>query len=58
MLKKLFKSKTIDFNIAAGAIVKILDAFGVTIPLDIVLSGFVLMNFILRCITSKSISEK
>lgn len=58
MLRKLLRSKTIDFNIAAGAIVKILDVFGVVIPLDAVLAGFVLMNFILRLITSKPISEK
>ena len=58
MLRKLFSSKTIDFNIAAGAIVKILSAFGVEVPLDVVLGGFVLMNFILRLVTNKPISEK
>ncbi|MCK5616391.1 hypothetical protein KAR91_81770 [Candidatus Pacearchaeota archaeon] len=58
MIKKLLKSKTIDFNIVAAALVKVLSAFGVAIPIDVILAGFVIMNFILRLLTTTSISKK
>jgi hypothetical protein len=58
MLGKLFKSKTISFNISIGAILGILLSYGIIIPEWIIISIFVFGNFILRLITKKSIEEK
>lgn len=58
MLKKLFKSKTVDFNIFAGAVVTILTACGVVIPVEVVTAVLCIGNFILRLVTKGAISEK
>jgi hypothetical protein len=57
-LGQLFKSKTVDFNILAGAITTILGAAGVSIPANVVMAVFVVMNVILRIVTKKPLTEK
>lgn len=58
-LKQLAKSKVNEFNVViAPAIVAILTAFGVTVPLPVVLAGYAIVNFILRMVTKTPISEK
>jgi hypothetical protein len=58
-LGKLAKSKTNEFNVViAPAIVGLLTAFGVTIPLPVIIGGYAIFNFIFRLVTKKPISEK
>lgn len=58
MLIKLLKSKTLDFNLFAGAVVTILTAFGVVVPVEVVTAVLCIGNFILRLVTKGAISEK
>jgi len=58
MLSKLFKSKTIDFNVIVPAIYGMLSAFGVVIPEDVIIGILAIGNFVLRLITSKPITDK
>lgn len=55
---KIFKSKTIDFNILCGAVFTALTAFGIDIPAEVVAAVVTIGNFILRFFTNKSLSEK
>lgn len=55
---KIFKSKTIDFNVLAAAIVAILAQAGVAVPVEVVTAVFAIGNFVLRLITKKPIAEK
>jgi len=55
---KLFKSKTIDFNILVPAIYAFLIAMGVDIPEDVMIGILAIGNFILRLVTKTPISEK
>ena len=57
-MKKLFKSKTIDFNILVPAIWVFLGSIGVDIPEDVMIGILAIGNFILRFFTKKPISEK
>jgi len=52
------KSKTINVNIAAAAIVKIVESCGVEIPVDLVLAIFPLLNIAMRMVTKKPLDEK
>ena len=55
---KLFKSKTIDFNILVPALWAFLTAVGVDIPEDVMIGILAIGNFILRFFTAKPLSEK
>ena len=57
-LTQLLKSKTLDTNVLAGAVVAILSAFGVAVPVGVITSFFVVINVILRLITKEPISAK
>ena len=57
-LKKILKSKTIDFNVLAGAAVLILSSFGVDMSAEAVASLMAAVNVILRFVTNVPISEK
>jgi len=59
MLKKIFKSKTINFNVVVGSIFTILTkGFGIEIDPDVMNSILVLGNILLRFITNESIWDK
>ncbi len=56
---QLAKSKTNEFNmVIAPAIVLILTSLGVVVPLPAVIAGYAVINFILRMVTDKALSEK
>lgn len=55
---KLFKSKTIDFNILVPAVWVFLTSIGMDIPEPVMVGVLAIGNFILRLITTKPISEK
>ena len=57
-MPKLFKSKTVNFNALAAAVVTILSAFGVTISGEVITAILTLGNFFLRLKTNQAISEK
>lgn len=57
-MNKLFKSKTINFNLLVPAIVGLLSAFGVAVPVEVATGILALGNFILRLITNGAIAEK
>ncbi|MBC8508645.1 MAG: hypothetical protein H8D34_27620 [Chloroflexi bacterium] len=56
--KKLFKSKTINFNALVPAIVALLAAFGVAVPTALVTAILVIGNMVLRMITKEAITDK
>ena len=58
IIGQLFKSKTVGFNVLAGAIITILTSFGVSVPVEVVTAVLTLGNFILRLVTNKSIKDK
>jgi len=58
IIRQLLKSKTVDTNVLAGALVTILTACGVTVPVSAITSFFVLANIILRAITKEPLSAK
>ena len=56
---KLFKSKTINFNVMVGAVYTIMTkGFGIELDPDLVNSILVLGNIILRIITKEPIWDK
>jgi len=55
---KLFKSKTIDFNVLVTAIYAFLVSMGMDIPENVMVGVLAIGNFILRLITKEAISEK
>ena len=55
---KIFKSKTIDFNILIPAIYAFLTTMGVDIPEEVMVGILAVGNFILRFITKKPLAEK
>jgi hypothetical protein len=55
---KIFKSKTLNFNIICGAVFTLLTGFGVEVPAEVVAAITTIGNFILRFFTDKPISEK
>ncbi len=57
-LKQISKSRTIDTNLIAGALVTILTFSGLKIPIEVITSFFVLVNIALRMITIKPLNEK
>ncbi len=54
----IFKSKTINFNILATALVSILTGVGVDVPIEAVTGVFALGNFVLRFFTKEPLSTK
>ena len=58
-IKQMAKSRSNEFNIViAPAIIAILSACGVTVPIGAVIGGYAIINFILRLITKKPLAEK
>ena len=57
-MKKLFKSKTINFNLLIPAIVGLLSAFGVVVPVEVATGILAIGNFILRLMTTEAIVDK
>ena len=57
-MTKYLKSKTINFNVLAGAIVPMLSAFGVAVDPTLITSILVIANIILRRITKEPLSAK
>ena len=57
-MKKLLKSKTLDFNVLVPAIYAFLTAIGIVIPEDVVIGILAIGNFILRLFTNKPLAEK
>jgi len=55
---KLFKSKTIDFNILIPAIYAFLKTMGMDIPEEVMVGVLAIGNFILRFFTKKPLAEK
>lgn len=57
-MKKLFKSKTINFNLLIPAIVGLLAAFGIAVPVEVATGILAIGNFILRLMTNEAITDK
>ena len=57
-MPKIFKSKTIDFNILAPAIMGFIAAIGYPLPEPVMVGIMAVGNFILRLITKEPISAK
>ena len=55
---KIFKSKTIDFNILCAAVFSVLLGLGIEVPVEVVAAVTTIGNFILRFFTKKSLAEK
>jgi hypothetical protein len=55
---KLWKSKTLDFNVLVPAIYGFLSALGMEIPEDVMVGVLAIGNFILRLITKEPVSAK
>lgn len=55
---KLWKSKTLDFNVLVPAIYAFLIAIGMDIPENVMVGVLAIGNFVLRFLTKKPISEK
>jgi len=55
---KMFKSRTIDFNIIATSVVAILTNFGVDVPIEVVTGVFGIGNFVLRFLTKNAVGDK
>lgn len=54
----IFKSKTINFNVLAGAVVTILTTCGVAIPVEAVAAILTIGNFFLRFKTDSALKDK
>ena len=52
------KSKTVNVNVIAGAIVTIATALGYTIPVEAVTAFFTIANVLLRFVTDQPLDEK
>ena len=58
-IKQLAKSKSNEFNVViAPAIIMVLKAYGIEVPVEIIASAYAIVNFILRFITKKPLAEK
>ncbi|MBW1803333.1 MAG: hypothetical protein JRJ85_21710 [Deltaproteobacteria bacterium] len=58
LLKRLLKSKTIDFNAGFLALVALVGALGYQLSPEIVATASAFMNWVLRAITKMPLSEK
>ncbi len=56
--KKLWKSKTLDFNVIVPAVAVFLESMGVNIPAEVVAGVLAIGNFVLRFFTEKPLAEK
>lgn len=52
------KSKTVNYNILAGALVTITSQFGFPVSPELISAGFVILNTILRLITKQPLEDK
>jgi len=58
-IKQAAKSKTVEFNVViAPAIVGLLSAFGISVPLPVIIGAYAVCNYILRKLTKKPLNEK
>ena len=55
---KIFKSKTIDFNVICAAVFSLLLGFGVEIPEEVIVAVTTIGNFILRFFTKQPLADK
>jgi len=58
ILAGAIKSKTVNFNIIAAAILEILQLLGVAVPIPVITIGLPLANILLRFLTKQPLSEK
>jgi len=58
MLKKLFKSKTINFNILIPVAMMICGALEIDVPENVWAAVAVVGNFLLRFVTKEAIADK
>lgn len=58
MTMKIFKSKTVDFNIICGTIFALLEGLGIEVPAEVVAAVLTIGNFILRFFTKGPLSDK
>jgi hypothetical protein len=58
MIPKLRKSKTAGANVLTGAIMTILNHFGINVEPEVISAVFVVVNLVMRMWTNKSLSEK
>ena len=58
MMLKVFKSKTINFNILIPSVIGALSAFGITVPTEVATGILAIGNFALRLITNEAIIDK
>lgn len=56
--KKLFKSKTINFNALVPAVIALLGATGISVPTELATAVLVIGNMVLRMITKEAITDK
>jgi len=55
---KIFKSKTLDFNIIVGALFALGMGFGYEVPADVIAAVALIGNFILRFFTKDAVADK
>ena len=55
---KVWKSKTIDFNVVVAALWAMVQSLGMDIPEDVMVGVLAVGNFILRFFTKEPVSEK
>ena len=56
--KKLWKSKTLDFNVIVPALAGFCIAMGIDIPANVVAGVLAIGNFVLRFFTKTPLAEK
>jgi len=55
---KVWKSKTIDFNVVIAALWAMVQSLGMDIPEEVMVGVLAVGNFILRFFTKEPVSEK
>ena len=55
---KVWKSKTIDFNVVVAALWAMVQSLGMDIPEEVMVGVLAVGNFILRFFTKEPVSEK
>jgi len=58
LLPKLTKSKTAGVNVLTGAVMTILNHFGINLDPELISAIFVVVNIVMRMWTNKPLSEK
>ena len=58
LIPKLGKSKTTGANVLTGAVMTILNHFGINLDPEVISAIFVVVNLLMRMITKKPLSDK